>query len=245
MKMGTICLGLAICSLAGMSNFAQEEDTPNASTSVSATAETETDVTVEKNGKGKRKMRVERRLPGGQVEIEEFNDDIVRPNVRRRIEVIEDQDDGDDTYEHRVEVRPQIRVFPREKEMVIRRGPGQRDMRIELDAGEPMALRRELRTGVSRRLAEDEPAEASIEHLQEAIRHLKKAKMAEMAGRLEGELRELKARRKQLDSELNEQLRSLREERDALRDEIRKLREEVQKQNRGGTKKPVDAEEKE
>ena len=250
MRMGTICIGLAICSLAGISGLAQEADVqpvPEVSASVSATAEVETDVTVEENGKGKRKTRIARRLPGGEVEVEEFSEDVFtppKPKLRRRVEVIEDDEaDGERTYERRIEVRPQIRVFPKERELVIRRGAGERDMRIELDVDAPGAppLRKELRTSVRRFGGGNEPEnpDAPMEHLEEAIRHLKRARMPEMAERLEAELRELRARRNEGGAEgLNEQLRSLREERDALKNELRKLREQIQKLDRsGGTKK--------
>src|SRR5688572_7881853 len=154
MKTEMICIGLAIYSLAGMSGLAQDTDVADSSATVSASAGTESDVTIEQDGKKQRKVRIERRLPGGGVEVEEYSDDSAparKPMIRRRVQVIEDGNvvEDEDFVEDRIDIRPQIRVFPREKEMIIRRGPGQGEMRIELDSDKPgrPVLRREIRTG--------------------------------------------------------------------------------------------------
>jgi hypothetical protein len=225
----TICIGLAICSLAGINTFAQETDVTDKSAAASATAETETDTTVEENGaRPKRNVRIERRLPGGGVELEEFRDDGAasgQPKIRRRIHVIDDDEESEDIFEdRRIDIRPQIRVFPKEKEMIVRR-PGQGEIRLELGGDQRPMLRKEMRVAARGFGGADESADAPIEHLEQAIRHLKRAKMPEMAARLEAELSELRARRSEKGSDrLNEQIRSLREERDALREELRKLK---------------------
>lgn len=212
--MANICVGLVLFTLAGTSGIAQEDDVSGSSGTASVTTETREDITVQNGDEGpRRRVRVERRLPGGAVEVEEFEGDKTgEPKIRRRLWVVDEAGEGDDDEsEERVEVRPQIRVFPRERELVVRRGPVAREMRIDLDSP-------------SLHLKND-PVDESIGHLQQAIRQLKKARMPEAAERLEEELRKLRSQRAEADSRLNEELRSLRKERDALKEEIRKLRD--------------------
>lgn len=249
MKMKMLCIGLAACSLAAIGGLAQETDVADTSASVSVSTETETDVTTEQDGKRQRNVRIERRLPSGRVEVEEYSADSApakKPTVRRRFQVIEDGNvvEDEDFVDDRIDIRPQIRVFPREKEMIIRRGKGQGEMRIELDSddldGAP--LRRDLarvrRIGPRGDVSE---IDAPIEHLEEAIRHLKKAKMADAAARLEGELEQLRSARKLDSDRLNEQLNSLREERDALKGELEKLKQQLDKLSSDGAKEKPEA----
>jgi hypothetical protein len=245
MKKEIVFIGLAICSLAGIQGLAQEADASGPSATVSVTAETETDTTVQENSeKPKRKLRIERRLSNGGVEVEEFGDDVVNPKLkaRRRVQVIEEGDDDEIISEDRFEVRPQIRVFPREKELTIRRAPGQKELRIELDTDDVdrPVLRREIRAGARRVIsAEGLPpgAETRLEHVEEAIRHLRRAKMPEAAARLEAELAELRARQREMDVEgLNEQLRAMQKERDTLKEELRQLRQDLEKIKEQGAK---------
>src|SRR5687767_7671254 len=94
MKKEMICIGLAICSLAAVGSIAQEADESPKSATSTATADAETDVTAEVDGKKQRKVRIERRLPGGQVEVEEFSEDRApgKPTIRRRLELIDEGD---------------------------------------------------------------------------------------------------------------------------------------------------------
>jgi hypothetical protein len=225
MKTITICIGLALWSLANFETFAEATNTQSSETTIETDHE---QTTSDASGpKRKRNLRIERRV-NGNVEVQEFNDgDVVgfkKPNVRRRIEVIED-DDSDGYGEGRVEVRPRIRVFPKEREVIIRGAPGKREMRVEFDSDAP-ALRRDILKG----LPQDEPIESdeAASHVKEAIDHLKKAGMAGAAARLEAQLK-MRSRRAETDANgTNQQLRSLQDERDTLRKEVRKLKRELQ-----------------
>lgn len=184
--------------------------------------------------KRQRQVRIERRGPDGVLHVEEFSDDgedgdddsEPAMRIRRNGKHLEDHIgvfiEGPDT-ERRI-----VRIKPGEEDLIIRKSPKHRELRIGTHPGRPIVppgissdIRHELRRAVPAR------ARGKSEHLEEAIRHLHEAEMPEAAASLEAELAKLRAQRAG-NIELERELQRANEDREVLRKELSDLKRRLE-----------------
>ncbi len=225
MTFKNITLGLAFCSLAGFQSIpglqAQPAEPPPPPQIRSfnedhkdhvehrddgpekSRAEHSEERVIESDGpKRKKEIRIERRGPNVQreVEIHEEEDVILEeregaaPRIQKRVRRLEGRPRV--YVEGPREERRILRVEPGEKDVIIRRGP-RREMRFEGPPAHPLLapriredVRRELRRSGEMSKETREHSEAQLEHLEAAIRHLRAAQ-----AQLESELDRLRAGR--------------------------------------------------